>query len=105
MPQYTYIHPADFPSGLNLVQLQAEITASVGVAHDPNFINWDYGTNDVIVDFTATLTGGQETALDGVIAAHVALEVDSNIQDIQSIMLSLEGTVMYVGDGDILLTP
>lgn len=101
MPTYTYSYPTDFPDGLDIAQLQGEINASA-VGDDCDFVNWEGSVVDVV--FTPTLSGAQETALDAVIAAHMTAPPVSFAESVSSVILASDGSLIYSGDGEILLT-
>lgn len=103
MPTYTYSYPTNFPNGLDIAQLHGEVDAS-GVVDDCDHINWTGSVVDVV--FTPTLSGGQVTILDAVIAAHVPTpQVDAAADCcLDTLILTTEGTVVYSGDGDVSTT-
>jgi len=69
MSYYEYSNSADFPDGFTADKLQSEIDADPGIS--PNTLRIETVNDQFFVVFDATLTAGEKTILDGLVAAHI----------------------------------
>jgi len=70
MPDYTYDF-SDFPNNtVDSTKLQDQILDATAIATAVSFINVRYGNEEVKIEFPTSLSGGEITALDGVVATH-----------------------------------
>lgn len=72
MATYTYSLSGDFTNGVCIASLTSEIEAEGAITTGLTYIVVSPASNDdnVEIIFDSTLSGGEETALDGVVAAH-----------------------------------
>src|SRR6056297_1917109 len=107
---YTYSRSVDFGGEVASGQFATEVeNSSIGI----NFLRVDTLGDDVYVIFSITLTGPEETTLDGLVAAHVPdnvniitntngyIELNSNLADAQSIRIDASNAAggIYINSG------
>ena len=66
---YEYSKSSDFPGGLSSDKLQNEIDSNPGIS--PNTLRIDTINDQVFIVFDSSLTAGEKTILDSLVAAHI----------------------------------
>lgn len=92
MSTYQYTISTDFSSGVASDRLSEEIGDDATITTDLLYMTADYGADELDIEFDGTLTSGEETALDALVAAHsgdplrewVAVSVDPVIEAVDA---------------------
>lgn len=96
MTSYTYSITSDFTNATEVdpAALQYQITTDVTVVVNPDYIA-ESGTDDIKIWFPSSLTAGQKTGLDAVVAAYTFTKLDT--------AMIFDAIVDTNGNGDYLL--
>jgi len=70
MASFTYSLSGDFGGSINLVRFHAEIKSNVNINKDLDQVKQK--NDNVVVSFAASLDGGEVTALDSLVSAHIS---------------------------------
>ena len=101
MSDVFYSLSADFPSGLDPGQFDDEIQAAgLSVA----LVGVSIKGDQVKVEFTSTPSAGDQTTLDGLVAAHVpGTDPPQAESELNNALFSTDGTFVLTTTGDPLL--